>query len=160
MAYLQSHRGDYLSGYQGGFGSVLGGLLRRGFGAAARLAMGPAGTAAAIIAPPIIRALPGVPTPGGGRLNLPAFLPGGAPLYTPPAAVTQTGDLPPRGYRLNKSSYWLKDGTFVQAGTRFVRVRRRNMANGRALRRSITRVKGFERLVKSSRKSLKALAKI
>jgi hypothetical protein len=66
----------------------------------------------------------------------------------------------PKGYRLNKSSYFLKSGQFVPAGTKLVRMRRRNFANGRALRRSIGRVKGFERLVKGSRKSLRALAKI
>jgi len=61
---------------------------------------------------------------------------------------------------LNKSSYFLKDGTFVPEGTRLVKVRRRNFANGRALRRSIGRVQGFERLVKGSRKSLRKLSKI
>lgn len=50
----------------------------------------------------------------------------------------------PRGYRANKSSYWLKNGTFIPANTHWVKIRRRNSLNPRALNRAIARVKGFK----------------
>ena len=46
----------------------------------------------------------------------------------------------PAGYHSNKSSYFLMDGTFVPKGTRWVRNRRRNPANARALSRAIGRI--------------------
>lgn len=46
----------------------------------------------------------------------------------------------PKGYRLNKSSYHLRDGTFVPKGTRYVKIRKRNPLNPRALRKAIGRV--------------------
>lgn len=47
---------------------------------------------------------------------------------------------PPRGFHVNKSSYFLTDGTFVEAGSRFVRNRRLNNANGRAQDKAIVRL--------------------
>ena len=89
-------------------------------------------------------------------------IPGGATgLMVDPAAMgTMNGMGCPRGFRPNKSSYFLRSGEFVPRGSRCVRVRRRNNANGRALRRSISRVKGFEREVRNSRKALRSLARI
>lgn len=46
----------------------------------------------------------------------------------------------PSGYHVNKSSYWLKDGTFIPKGTRWVRNRRRNPLNPRALDRAMGRI--------------------
>lgn len=46
----------------------------------------------------------------------------------------------PKGFHLNKSSYFLKDGTFIDKGTMFVKNRRRNPLNPRALRNAIGRV--------------------
>jgi len=66
----------------------------------------------------------------------------------------------PAGYHLNKSSYFLRSGEFVPARSRYVRNRTRNNANGKALRRSIGRVSGFNNLVKRSRKSLRSLSRI
>lgn len=63
----------------------------------------------------------------------------------------------PKGMRLNKSDYFLKDGTFVGAGSRCVSIRRSNPANVRALRRAIRREEGFIRLAK--RTGLVALPK-
>lgn len=48
------------------------------------------------------------------------------------AAAANGGVCPPRGMHLNKSSYFLRDGTFVEKGTRFVTNRKRNKSNGRA----------------------------
>jgi len=46
----------------------------------------------------------------------------------------------PRGFHLNKSSYFLSDGTFIAKGSRFVRNRRLNDANGRAQDKAIVRL--------------------
>jgi len=70
------------------------------------------------------------------------------------------GDVQPAGTHLNKSSYFLRDGTFIPARSRFVRNRTRNNANGRALRRAIGRAKGFDNLVKRNRKALRSLSRI
>ena len=165
MAYRHRMQGDYRSGYQGGFGlvSMATGLGASLFGRLRRKFAGPAiASAAGVIAAG--RIAPGhgvprlpVPLPGGARLDIGSLLPGGKPAFIPGGGGI---DVIPRGYRLNKSSYFLKSGQFVPEGTRLVKVRRRNFANGRALRRSIGRVQGFERLVKSSRKSLRKLSKI
>ena len=45
------------------------------------------------------------------------------------------------GFHPNKSSYFLKDGSFVEEGTRCVKNRRRNPLNPRALSQSIGRIK-------------------
>lgn len=165
MGYRANMQGDYRSGYQGGFGLVslgmglgksLFGRLARKFGGAtaASVAVGSVlGRATGAVGRPVLP----VPLPGGARLDVASLLPGGRPAFIPGPA---SPDMIPKGYRLNKSSYFLKSGQFVPEGTKLVRIRRRNFANGRALRRSIGRVKGFERLVKGSRKSLRALAKI
>lgn len=60
---------------------------------------------------------------------------------------------PPRGFHINKSSYFLRDGTFVERGTKFVRNRRLNNANGRAQGRAITRL---EKGADNAKKLLKA----
>jgi len=165
VAYRHRMQGDYRSGYQGGFGlvSLATGLGKSIFGRLRSRFAGPAiASAAGVIAAG--RIAPGhgvprlpVPLPGGARLDIGSLLPGGKPAFIPGGGGI---DVIPRGYRLNKSSYFLKSGQFVPEGTKLVRVRRRNFANGRALRRSIGRVQGFERLVKSSRKSLRKLSKI
>jgi len=165
VAYRSRFQGDYRSGYQGGFGlvSMATGLGASIFGRLKRRFAGPAiASAAGVIAAG--RIAPGqgvprlpVPLPGGARIDLGSLLPGGKPAFIPGSAA---GQVIPRGYRLNKSSYFLKSGQFIPEGTRLVKVRRRNFANGRALRRSIGRVQGFERLVKGSRKSLRKLSKI
>ena len=54
----------------------------------------------------------------------------------------------PKGFRPNKSSYTLRDGTFVPKGTRCVRNRRLNPMNGRANRRAISRIKSAKRMQK------------
>ncbi|MEN8184452.1 MAG: hypothetical protein ABFS46_18155, partial [Myxococcota bacterium] len=56
----------------------------------------------------------------------------------------ENGACPP-GYRRNKTSYFLRDGSFVEKGSRCVKVRRRNALNPRALDRAIGRVTGAKR---------------
>lgn len=164
MAYLSSHRGDYLGSHQGGLpilGAIGGSLLKKGVSwLSRRVSRGAVGAAAAAgvgaAASRQLRQMPSLslPAPGGGRIRPFAIAPGGMPAYTPgPDAI-------PKGYRLNKTGYHLKDGTYIAPGTKLVRNRRRNFANGRALNRAITRVQGFERVVKRSRKSLRSLSRI
>ena len=83
---------------------------------------------------------PAVPVPGivGAAQR---FFPGGETGFEcPPGAAC------PKGMRLNKSAYFLKDGTFVMPGTRCVKVRRINAGNGKAVRRAIRRENAFVRL--------------
>jgi len=61
-----------------------------------------------------------------------------------------------RGQHLNKS----RDCAGNPPGTKCVSNRRMDPLNPKALRRAIRRAKGFERFVKSNRKSLRSLAKI
>lgn len=161
MPYLSSHRGDYLAAHQGGIGS----FLRRAAGGVLKTAgrfLGlstPAGIAASAAigtaAPAIVRQIPpAIRGPGGLVFRPGQVIPGGRPF------ITRTPDVIPKGYRLNKTSYFTKSEGFVPEGTKLVKIRRRNFANGRALRRAITRTQGFNRLVKSSRKSLRELSRI
>jgi hypothetical protein len=75
-----------------------------------------------------------VPVPGIiGRVQ--RALPGG-----------QTGMMScPAGHRPNKSSYFLKDGTYVEKGSVCVRIRRRNPFNPRALDRAMSRLESAGR---------------
>jgi len=89
---------------------------------------------------PIGVPLPPVPIPGiTGFVQ--RRLPGGASGFECPP-----GGGCPSGFRPNKSAYFLKDGTFVAPGTRCVKVRRMNAANGKAVRRAIRRENSFIKL--------------
>jgi hypothetical protein len=72
----------------------------------------------------------GVSTPFGSIGTTTTYYPtaGGAP---PPGG---------RGYHLNKAAYYTKGGKLVAAGTKWVKNRRRNPLNPRALSRSISRI--------------------
>lgn len=84
--------------------------------------------------------LPALPTPGvGGAIQ--RILPGGQSGYQSAA--------PPKGYRLNKTGYFLKDGTYVPPESRFVKIRRRNSLNPRALSRAMSRLEGAKKASKS-----------
>ena len=83
---------------------------------------------------------PVVPTPGvGGAIQ--RILPGGKTGYQVQAGANGAGG-PPKGMRLNKSGYFLKDGTYIAPGTKYVKIRRRNSMNPRALSRAMARVEG------------------
>lgn len=81
-----------------------------------------------------------VPVPGIRGFAQRAIPGGETGFECPPGAAC------PKGMRLNKSDYFLRDGTFVRAGTRCVKSRRINAGNGRAVRRAITRENAFVRL--------------
>jgi hypothetical protein len=134
------------------------GLLRKGIGVAARTALGMTGYGGAAAAvrgavngdrrpeAPPMRPMVGtqvmVPKPGVvGAVQ--RFLPGGFS-GTEVATVTENGACP-SGHRPNKTSYFLKDGTFVEKGTRCVKRRQRNPMNPRALSRAIGRVDAGKR---------------
>jgi len=60
------------------------------------------------------------------------------------------GDACPKGERLNKSDYFLRDGTFVPAKSRCVSIRRMQVTNTRALRKGMRRVEGFAKVAKKT----------
>ena len=82
------------------------------------------------------------PTPGVIGFGQRA-IPGGATGYQAPPPNGGTG------YHLNKTGYFLKDGTFVAPESRWVKNRRRNPGNMRALSRSLGRIKSAKRMTKA-----------
>ena len=74
------------------------------------------------------------------------LFPGGATGYQapPPQGAASMG-----GYHLNKTGYHLMDGTYIPPGTRWVKNRRRNPGNMRALSRSLGRIKSAKRMTKA-----------
>ncbi len=78
-----------------------------------------------------------VPTPGlGGFIQ--RALPGGETGLQVEAAATNGACT--KGFHLNKSDYFLKNGTFIAKGTMCVKNRRRNPLNPRALTRAVARI--------------------
>lgn len=84
--------------------------------------------------------------PTGIRVG--GLLPGGAAPYVGYDRPATNGMGPPKGYRLNKSGYWLKSGEYVQPESRYVKIRRRNPMNPRALDRAMTRITSAKRASK------------
>lgn len=168
----------FLGGVIKGVGKALGGVAK----VAGGIIGGPVGgvlqgvggiiAPTAQAAPPVLTSRPyggsiGISTPVGfgGTLGinvgaqqysgLPVSMAGGGMVPYAGAAAA-----PPQGYHLNKTGYFLKNGQYVPPRSRYVRNRRMNAANGRALRRSISRAKSFDNLVKRNRKNLRSLARI
>jgi len=91
----------------------------------------------------------GVVPPGGPPLPVGVRKPGvrGAAERFLPGGETGLGEGCPRGHHPNKSSYFLKDGTFVEKHSKCVKHRRRyNPANAQATSRSIGRVNSAKRM--------------
>jgi len=74
--------------------------------------------------------------------------------------VVSGADGCPKGYKLNKTSYHLRDGTFVPARSKCVPYRTRNNTNQKALTKAISRCGAFDKMVKRNRKNLRKLASI
>jgi len=100
--------------------------------------------------PPVIR------TPGFFPVNVPqeapSFptgvpIPGQAPQRFFPGGATGVGTGCASGFHPNKSAYFLKNGTFVEAGSRCVKNRRRNPLNPRAASRAISRLESAKKAV-------------
>lgn len=105
----------------------------------------------------------GLQLPGGGAIGFGAGAPdvginagsvGGAGYYGPGTAVA----LRPKAGHLNKTAYFLKDGTYVPAGSKMVPNRRMNPLNPHSLSKSIRRVAGFAHATKSIRSQIGKVA--
>jgi len=97
----------------------------------------------------IERARAGQAMPGPAAA-LQRFLPFGETGRFPAMAANGMAMGPqPKGYQLNKSSYFLMSGEFVPAGSRYVKIRRRNPANARATSRAISRIGGAKTYAKT-----------
>lgn len=135
----------------GGILSSIGGALKKVTGLATNFLPGPLGAVArTVLAPmpsmpssqrlvPLQQAPPGAPLPGP-LAQVQRALPGGA---------TGRGTGCASGYHPNKTAYFLRDGTFVDVGTRCVKNRRRNPLNSRALDRSLSRVASAGNAIRS-----------
>lgn len=151
MISRRAYMGD--PGLFGFLGKAVGGLAKT-IGKATGLIDEPAQPQIQYIQPPQQR--PGgfaVPFPGAGDLRVRpgAALPGGAPfLQREIRSNAQPGTklACPSGYHPNKSDYFLKDGTFVAAGSKCVKNRRTNPLNPKALSRSIRRLEQGKRAAK------------
>ena len=164
MSYYRTQAGDYKTyGYAGdpGFlsslwrgvkkiaGPIIGGMIGGPLGAA----IGGGLTAGKPSPPPLQFPVPQITGRGGFPIMAQVTMPGGAS-FTGGVMVPGRGPLPPfapggvgqagRGGSLMPSGYhFAKDGS-----GRLVRNRRMNVANPRALRRSMRRVQGFEKLAR------------
>lgn len=138
-------------GFFGALGKLAGGALRAIGGALPGPFGIPATIAGGLFAGQQAATLPTVfrPTPGVAGV-LQRAVPGGATGFEgcPPGAAC------PRGEHLNKSDYFLKDGTFVPKGSRCVSNRSRNVLNPRALTRANSRQRGFLKKVDSTLKTM------
>ena len=127
--------------FLGGAAKVVGGILPGPVGLAAKFAGGLL-TGGPQIQPRAPRQFVGPPRPAGIRGG--QFV--GPPRPAPAAAQVGPGIACPAGFRPNKSSYFLNDGTFVEKNTRCVRIRRRNPANSRATDRAIGRIESAKKM--------------
>lgn len=100
-------------------------------------------------APPVTRS-PGTGTRTFGGIQFgPLELGREVETFTPAGGMAGSPGIGcPSGHRPNKTSYFLKDGTFVPKGSRCVKVRRRNPLNPRALSRAISRVESAKKAAK------------
>lgn len=162
---------------QGGLGSFLGGLVKK----ATSIIPGPAGMIAKaahrVIQPSQYQSSTrppptSVPTPTAVTSSFTGirspFISAGRETTTTqryfadaPGMINGSGtDGCPKGHRLNRTGYFLKSGEYVPPRSRCVKIRTRNVANGKALRKAISRAGSFEKMVRRNRKNLRALAKV
>ena len=71
----------------------------------------------------------------------------------PPGAVC------PKGFRINKTSYFLRDGTFVARESRCVRIRRRDALNGRAALNSTRRLVAYSKATRRVNSAIRQAAR-
>lgn len=80
-----------------------------------------------------------MPTPGVvGALQ--RFVPGGA-------TGTQMTPYRPAGYKLNETGYFLKDGTYVEPYSKWVKIRQRNPLNPKAASKAISRLESAKKAI-------------
>ena len=73
--------------------------------------------------------------------------------------VCPPGGVCPKGMRPNKSSYFLRDGTFVPRESRCVRIRRRDALNGRAALNSTRRLVAYTKANRRVATAIRAAAR-
>ena len=128
-------------GLFGFLGKLAGGAIRTGVSLVTRGPVAAASTAARNLGGLFGgRSRPAAPVGPMGFAGPPPASSGG---FAGPALV---GGQVLKGYHMNSSSYFLRDGTFIPAGTRAVKNRRRNPANARATSRAISRINGAKRM--------------
>lgn len=145
---------QFLGGVISTIGKIGGGIIRTAGRIAGIIPAAGAGAAAGGAAGAIQRIqeqqrrappLPPLPQNGRGQVPVPGtrgalerLIPGG-----------RSGFMAcPSGFHPNKTSYFLKDGTFVEKGTRCVKNRRRNPLNPRAASRAISRIESGKKAIK------------
>lgn len=163
MPYRHSYgmRGDpFLGSILKGVGKIAGGVLKTVGGAIPGLG-GVAQTVGGILAPSRPQILPQAGGQQQWQMQIPPFTQYPMVRYTEttPMASAAPGALPPRGYRLNKTGYYTKAG-YVPPYSKYVKIRRTNPGNARALRRSLRRVESFAGLVSRTRKATRRVKKI
>lgn len=126
------------TGDPGLFGSLFSGIKTLGRAAIGVATGGPAGGIRSLLPSRGI----GPAAPRG--VSLPGLLAGAQRAI--PGGETGLGAGCPSGHRPNKTAYFLRDGSFVDVGTRCVKNRRRNPANARATSRAISRINGAKRM--------------
>jgi hypothetical protein len=121
----------FLTGGIGGAAAGVAGALRSSNGGSVSVPQGPM----SLPSPTAVV----LPMPGAGSVAVDPFavLPGGKPFVS---RVSTNGAGAPKGFHLNKADYFLRDGTFVPKGSKWVRNRSRNPLNPRALQRAVARV--------------------
>lgn len=140
-----------------GIGKAAGGVLRTVGGIVGGPAGGVLGAVGGIISPtrPAATALPTLTGISGG-IQLPAGLgfTGGATFGPAVGAGVPAGapgdDGCPKGYHRNRSDYFTKREGYVPRGSKCVRNRTINPANGRALRKALRREESFIRVARRS----------
>lgn len=174
--YLASYRGD--PGFFGTLGKIAGTAL----GVGGSLLPGPAGALVRTVGTVFTRRsprtpgfspqLPPIPPRPGGftglRLGGPTGIQVGVEKYQREgvrgradiSGLMSPGGECPKGFRLNKTGYFLKGGSYVPPRSKCVKIRYRDVGNTRALRKAVSRASGFDKLVKRNRKALRALARI
>ena len=87
-----------------------------------------------------------------GNLQIPSQVAPGVPGMTvgvsPLGTIGVAGEQP-RGYHRNKTTYFLKNGTRVPAGSKWVRNRRANPLNPRALKKGLHRAHAFAHIARA-----------
>jgi len=99
-----------------------------------------------------------IPRGPGGIAGLLPGVPGGVTGFAQENGGCPPGDACPKGHHLNRSTYFLKDGTLVVEGTRCVANRRRNPENFRANRKAAGRLLARKRTNDRMDKALASLA--
>lgn len=140
--------GDLFGGAVGAVKGAVGAVFRGGNPLTGAIG----GAVRGFVGKPAPVALPPMPMPGTGSAMLyPApgqFIAGpNGNGKNRPYAVSPAGTVIacPKGTHANESDYFLKDGSYVAAGSRCVKNRRRNPMNPRALGRAIARVESGKR---------------